>query len=155
LTRTWTWDIDKVGDQTELTLAVGQPFIVNYDVTVSATSADSNYGVSGVISVYNPASQEMIVDVADVLNDGTVAIVDCGSGSANLTIGAESTGTCTYTAAPADNTATLNTATATINAIGFTFTALVDFGAATICEVDECIDCIDVTDDKRHPAQDV
>ena len=143
-TRTWTWDIDKVGDQDELTLSTGQTFNVNYGVTVKAASADSKYGVSGSISVYNPSDQPMTVNVADSLDDSTAAIVDCG-GSASLTVAGKDTGICTYTAAPAGDDATLNTATAIINNIGFTGTAAVDFGSAAISQVDECIA---VTDDK-------
>jgi hypothetical protein len=53
--RTWSWTIDKSADQSELTLAVGQSFLVNYAVTVSASSADSDFAVSGGIAVNNPA----------------------------------------------------------------------------------------------------
>lgn len=143
LTRTWTWTIAKVGDQTALKLATGQEFVVNYDVTVSATSADSNYGVSGKIFVKNPGTLPMTVNVADALSDGTVAAVDCGGGSTSLTVAAGTTGECTYTSAPANASATLNTATAMLNDIDFTGTAPVDFNAATVAEVDECIDVVD------------
>ncbi|MCA9903624.1 MAG: hypothetical protein KC547_07190, partial [Anaerolineae bacterium] len=54
LTRTWNWTIDKSADQSSLTLSVGQQFLVNYTVVVSATPVDSNWAVAGTISVYNP-----------------------------------------------------------------------------------------------------
>jgi hypothetical protein len=143
LTRTWTWTIDKVGDQTSATLAVGQPFLVNYEVTVNATAKDSGFAVAGTIYVHNPAAAAMTVDVSDKLSDGAVATVDCGSGSTSLTVLAGETGTCSYTAALADASPRTNTATASLKSAAFTGTADVDFAKATIHEIDECIDVVD------------
>ncbi|MBC7307348.1 MAG: hypothetical protein H5T80_10565, partial [Dietzia sp.] len=53
LERTWTWDIDKVGDQTALTLQTGQTHLVNYDVTLTAVPADSDWTVSGTVTIAN------------------------------------------------------------------------------------------------------
>jgi hypothetical protein len=47
LTRTWDWTIDKSADQTDLLLSTGQLFTVNYEVTVDATSSDSDWAVTG------------------------------------------------------------------------------------------------------------
>ncbi len=145
-TRTWTWTIDKVGDQTKTTLAVGQPFLVNYEVTVKATSLDSGFAVAGTIYVDNPSAAPMTVDVSDKLSDGTVATVDCGGGSTSLTVPAGTTGTCSYTAALTDASSRTNTATASLMGAPFTGTAGVDFTKATMHEVDECVD---VTDDQK------
>jgi len=79
--------------------------------TIVATKAEvlGNYGVTGTISVTNPAAIAQTFAVSDALNDGTVAVVDCPT---NTAAPAE-TVVCTYTAAPPDATATLNTATVT------------------------------------------
>ena len=52
LDRQYHWMIEKVGDQTELILAPGEVFPVNYDVTVDVTgSTDSNWVVEGIITI--------------------------------------------------------------------------------------------------------
>ncbi|HZV25610.1 MAG TPA: hypothetical protein VFG00_04890, partial [Acidothermaceae bacterium] len=50
----------------------------------------------------------------------------------NLTVAAATTATCTYSAAPTDRTATLNTATATLNGQSYTGTAAVAWTGNTI-----------------------
>lgn len=138
-TRTWTWDIEKVGDQTDLVLAEGQTFLVNYDVTVDAEYADSGWAASGSITVTNPAPMAAnLTSVADAISGGITATVDCPS----LTVPAGGSLTCTYSAALPDATARTNTATVTFNGVAMTATADVTFGAPTT-EVDECIDVDD------------
>jgi hypothetical protein len=150
MTRTWQWTIEKTGDKESLKLAVGQSYVVNYTVVVKAASTDAGWMVAGQIFVKNPSpSASMTVNVSDVLDDGTVAAVDCDPGTAGdqttLTVAAGQTGTCTYKALPTGTIATKNTATAAIGGASFNGTALVDFSKATIKEVDECIA---VKDDK-------
>lgn len=148
-TRTYTWNIEKVGDQTELTLSTGQTFTVNYDVTVSATFADSDWAVSGTISVANPhPSEPMTVEVSDVVSPGIAATVDCdGLGGTSLTVPAATAAFCSYNADLPDASDRTNTATATLNGGSFTGNEDVIFGGPTT-EVDECID---VTDDQGGP----
>jgi hypothetical protein len=48
----WSWTIDKVGDQTELTLSPGQSFLVNYTVELDATSVgEGDLTVDGCVYV--------------------------------------------------------------------------------------------------------
>lgn len=145
--RDWDWTIVKTGDQSALTLSVGQSFIVNYDVTVAATKEDSDFKVFGTITVVNPhPTQAMVVALADVLSDTTVATItadaDCDYAGGNLTIPAGGTATCGYEAAPADADPGTNTATATIAGVGFPATANYAFGDPDV-ETDECIDVVD------------
>jgi hypothetical protein len=153
-TRTYNWTIDKSADQGALTLSPGQQFLVNYSVKVDATYTDSDWAVSGTISVKNPASMDAtLTDVSDVVSLDIVADVDCPS----LVVPAEGTLTCTYSASLPDASSRTNTATATLQNYAydkdgngttsgitdFTGTADVDFSSATITEVDKCIDVSD------------
>lgn len=147
--RDWTWTIDKVGDQSSLKLSVGQSFVVNYTVTVTAVKVDSAFKVSGVITVKNPnPNADMVVGLTDVLSDGTVATItadaDCAYAAGLLTVPKGGTATCGYEAFPTDGDPGTNTATLTLNQIDFPATANYAFGAPDK-ETDECID---VTDDQ-------
>lgn len=140
-TRTWEWRIDKSGDQTDLTLAIGEVFAVNYDVTVSAVSVDSDWMVTGDITVMNPhPTDAMNVTLTDIVSPDIAATLDCGG---VLVVPAASSATCGYSADLPDGSMRTNTATATMNAIDFMAQADVDFATATMTEVDECIDVFD------------
>lgn len=148
-TRSYDWTIEKVGDQTALTLSEGQVFTVNYDVTVNAAKVDSDWSVEGDITIHNPdpTLTATITGVTDVVSSGLAATVDCGvTFPYNLAPGG--TLECTYgplglpDGTPRTNTATVTT---TGKVDGGTGTADVAFGDPTTV-VDECID---VTDDKK------
>ena len=150
LTRTWSWTINKVGDQSQLTLSTGQSFLVNYEVMVSATSTDSAHAVSGNISVNNPAPIDATLNaVSDVVSGVGAATVDCGV-TFPYTLVAGGTLNCTYSASLPDATDRTNTATATLQntpsgTTDFSHTVNVSFANATVSQVDECIT---VSDDK-------
>ncbi len=148
LTRTFSWTIQKSADQSSLTLAIGQQFLVNYSVTGNKTKSDSNWAVAGNIHVYNPAPIAATLNsVADAVTGGITAPVNCGV-TFPYTLAAGGTLNCTYSAALPDATGRTNTATATLQntpsgTTSFTGTAAVDFSTATINKVDECIDVTD------------
>src|SRR5690606_18565530 len=121
-------------------------FLVNYDVTVSAVYADSNWAVSGTISVFNPnPDTPMTVDVSDTVSPAIAAAVDCdGLGGTSLTVPPATAAFCGYSAALPDATDRENTATASLNGGSFTGSENVSFGDPAT-EVDACID---VTDDQ-------
>lgn len=138
---THTWEISKSVDPTSQKGYPGDLLEWTWTVIVSETSADSNFLVKGSIYVKNPnPDASMTVDVSDVLEDGTIADVDCGEDSTSLTVAAGETGTCSYTANPAGKTAELNTGMATLNGIAFTGMADVSFvkkvigGTATVTD---------------------
>lgn len=155
LTRTWTWDIDKSADQTDLLLSEGQLFNVNYEVEVSATSADTVHKVEGDIIVTNPnpTRDAVLTQVIDVVSDSIGADVICPS----LTVPAGGSLTCSYSADLPDGTDRTNTATATLQnndyaadgtatptgTTDFSGSAPVSFADATVTEIDECIDVTD------------
>lgn len=144
-TRTWSWTIDKSGDQTALTLSTGQVFTVNYDVVVDATYIDSDWKVEGQIEVYNPASiAATIAEVTDLIGAGISVTLDCGV-AFPYSLAAGATLTCDYDADLPDAAQRLNMAAATLaNGTSFVGTANILFSDPTSV-VDECID---VTDDK-------
>lgn len=155
--RTWSWTIDKSADQSALTLAVGQPFLVNYAVTVNASSADSDFAVGGDITVNNPAPIAATLNaVSDVVSGGINASVDCGV-TFPYTLAAGGTLNCTYSASLPDATDRTNTATATLQNYDYNYddtstaagttdfsgTAAVAFANATITKIHECIEVSD------------
>lgn len=155
LTRTYRWTIDKTGDQTALTLSTGQFFPVNYSVKVNATSSDSNWGVSGKITVYNPAPMPAILNaVSDIVSGAGAATVICPTVvSFPHSLAAGDTLTCTYSSNLGDAGSRTNTATATLQntpggSTDFSGSAAVNFANATVTTVDKCIN---VRDDKGDP----
>jgi hypothetical protein len=136
-----TWDVEKSVDVESQSGYPGDELEWTWTVGVSETSVDENFAVTGNISIYNPAAvAQSVTSVADALNDGTVATVECGA-SFPIEIAPLGTLTCTYTASPADGSATLNTAT--VSAAGHgdqTATADVSFVKSVIdgtAEVDD------------------
>ena len=138
---THIWSIVKTVNPTSQSGIVGDVLPWTWTVVVSETPTDDNFAVSGTIFVKNPSPDEpMTVNVADTLNDGATATVDCGNDSTSLTVAAGETSTCSYSASPTGKAATLNTATATLNGAGFSGTAPVTFvknvigGTATVTD---------------------
>ena len=146
--RTYDWTVDKSADQSALTLAVGQSFLVNYSVLVSATYTDSDWGVSGTITVHNPAPMAATLhSVSDAVSDVGAATVSCGVTFPH-SLAAGSDLACTYEAALPNASTRANTATATLlntpsGTTDFTGTASVDFSGATRTDVDESVDLSD------------
>jgi hypothetical protein len=135
-TRTWTWNIVKKADQTSLTLAKGQPWILNYSVTVSGSSVDSDHTVSGIITISNPnLASPVVVPVNDSLSG---AVVDCGGGSTIATIPAGGSAECSYSAGVGGAASGTNTASVTLNAVTSSGSADYSFGAPG-SEIDECV----------------
>jgi hypothetical protein len=122
----YEWDVDKTVDPVSQGGFPGDELEWTWSVTASKTAlAADNAFVSGVITVVNPnPAAAMVVALADVLDDGTVATIyadaDCDFDGTELTVPADSTATCDYDAEPAGITATKNVATATLNEIDFT-----------------------------------
>lgn len=85
---------------------------VTWTVDATKTETLDNYQVTGTITVSNPAAIAQTFSASDVLNDGTVASVTC----ATNTVPAGGSVDCSYTAVPANASATLNTVT--VSAVG-------------------------------------
>jgi hypothetical protein len=139
LKRTFTWDIEKSVEETEIDASAGSTVTFNYTVNVTHDSGtDSEWAVAGKITVSNPGGGDITgVDVTDAVDNGGSCSV---TGGAGVTIAGGSHEvydyTCTYSALPADG---INTATATAEIGGFSGTASVDFDLATIATVDDVV----------------
>jgi hypothetical protein len=148
LTRTWAWQIDKTGDASSLLLSAGQTYLMGYNVVVGATgSTDSDWAVSGVITVANPSPfTATVTSVTDEMDGGLTAEVVCDS-ELPAEIPAWGSLTCHYASALSDATTLTNTATATTTGMvgGGSGTALVDFASAAVTGVDACVT---VSDDR-------
>src|ERR1700686_220253 len=116
--RKYDWSITKNVDKTTVDTTAGSSVAFNYTVDVSQTGIeDSNWKVSGVISVTNPnASQDFTgVNVADVIDNGGHFSVDSFSGTVPAGQTVNLNYVCSYTSAPSTLTGT-NTASATWSA---------------------------------------
>jgi len=114
-TRTYTWEIDKVetSDLTHLYLYEGAVHTANYEVTVDADYIDSDWAVTGTITVSNPAPMGVvIIGISDIVSPDIVADVD--GPDFPYTLAAESSEEWTYSADLEDATQRTNTATVTI-----------------------------------------
>lgn len=147
--RTYAWAIDKSADQSSLTLAVNQSFLVNYSVKVSISGyTDSDWKVSGTITVHNPAPiAATINEVTDVISSPVIPVtLDCGV-TFPYSLAAGGSLTCSYSADLPDGATHTNTATATLQntpsgTTDFKGTADVKFGTPS-SETDECINVSD------------
>jgi hypothetical protein len=159
--RDYDWSVEKTrfiatgeddgdGDPLTLTLDEGQTYTASYEITVTMTGfTDDDHAVSGTITVTNPAPIAAVdVVVTDLISPAIAATVDC-DGDNTVTIAANDSVDCSYSADLADSSSRTNTATATLFGIGYTGNAGVTFDLANpTTEIDECID---ITDDAGTP----
>ena len=109
-TRDFDWTIVKTASPTSLLLATGQTMPVTYTITVGNSYADSDFMVSGVVTVSNPwPVPATVVSVTDSLLPGET--LTCSS----ATLPANGSVTCAYSASVASKASGTNTATATVN----------------------------------------
>jgi hypothetical protein len=143
--RTWTWDVTKTAAKSSLKLSVGQTYTdMSYDVLVTATGyTDSNWSASGTISVYNPAPMAATIEN---VTDSLTTDVDCGV-TFPYSLASGATLSCSYSLDLLNGDTVVNEATAETSGDvgGDSGTATIDFAAATINGID---DCVDVTDNK-------
>jgi hypothetical protein len=151
-TRTYEWEIEKncLGDET-LILATGQTFNYPFSWKVGATYTDSDWKVTGEITIENNTPFDVtITSVTDELSGGIAATVDCPS----YALASGETVVCTYSAEldeedAVDGTNTVAVVSGTPEVEGATATADYTFGDPTT-EVDECIV---VEDDCGEPVE--
>ncbi len=149
-TRNFAWAIDKTSPTTTLLLATGQVQVVPYTVVVTTTGySDYDFAVSGTITVTNPAPIAATIEsVNDAMGD-LAAAVDCGT-AFPLVLAPGQTLSCSYVSALPDATSRTNVATVVTSGLvgGNLAQAAVEFAAASVTNVD---DCVDVNDSMTGP----
>ncbi|MFL0268828.1 hypothetical protein [Candidatus Clostridium radicumherbarum] len=156
-TRTYTWTINKTGDQSEITLALNEIFPVNYKVTVDGKYTDINWKAAGTISVHNPAPMAAVINsISDIVAPDIAASTNFGvTFPYILDAGATLNGT--YSANLPDTADRINTASAVLQnyaydsngntapngTTAFSGTANVSFANASINLVDESVNVTD------------
>ncbi len=156
--RKYIWDIDKSATNVEgrVLLPLNTPFNVSYEVTVDASSEDSNYQVTGNITVTNPnPDKDMSVHVTDTLSNGVVVQLSCpdpliiGPGTSNAE------GTCTYAADLTDSTSLTNTAKVTVGDYPEVYSNYppepVTFSDPPTTETDKCVEVDDTMISMNDP----
>ncbi|MEJ2707436.1 MAG: hypothetical protein P8074_07470, partial [Anaerolineales bacterium] len=140
------WDVVKTVNPESQSGKPGDTLPWTWTIDVIEEVFEEKFGVSGTIAVDNPnPDDDLIVPLTDVLNDaaGTAGVIDqtsCAFDGTQLTVSAGGSETCDYSASPTDHTATLNTATITLNSIDFSdddpieWTANVIRGSATLSD---------------------
>lgn len=97
----------------------GQELHVAWKAEATESEALSGYSVVGDITITNPNTIPVKVGVEDMLDDMTVAVVDCdastGGAQATGTVPANGSLICGYVASPSGRTATVSTATVTVD----------------------------------------
>jgi len=144
-TREYNWSIDKQCNGSALTLSAGQTYTgYPFKWIASVTGfEDSEWQVSGNITIANPSPYSTSVTVTDQLEGAVVTCPD-------VTLAANSTMICTYTAdltGPEDGTNTVDVTSSNDQVEGGSATADYSFGEPTTL-TDECIT---VTDDCQDP----
>ncbi len=152
----YEWEINKTVDPEEQSGFAGDTLEWTWSITWESFFVEEiNHAVSGVITVNNPADIELTVDVADELTGGLVASVTCndGDGGTSLTIAANSSGTCDYTAEPGSQLAE-NTATASRDGVSISDTVPVNWTPGDDVGLDAEIsdsDNVDIPVDSAQP----
>lgn len=111
-----SWALDKTVDPDSHSGGPGDTFSSDWQVVATKTdSGPTGFSVTGVIEVGWSGAFAVTVQVDDVLNDGTVAAVDCGDGTNVIEFPAGTAGTtCTYEAFPTDASADVNVVELTV-----------------------------------------
>ena len=152
-TRIYSWRISKRAvdsngaEVTTLTLGLNETFTVRYIIDVTRTFTDTNFRVTGTITVVNPnpdkTANVLISDL--ILPDGINSTVT----PASISVLPNSSATVNYTAVLPNNLSRTDQATALLfnTPSGTTpFSSLAipfDFSNAAITEIDACINVID------------
>jgi hypothetical protein len=176
LTRTYDWTIDKSADQDDLgELSAEQaPITVNYEVLVDLddpASVDSDHQVTGTITIENNTPLDAKIDaITDLIQPGDISpdTLECEDEVGDpfvppATLAAGDTVTCEYSAGPLDpderfgdkNTVEVTTDDEESDVLGDSAEAEIDWDAATITHVDECIDVYDDSGTSGVPGDDV
>jgi uncharacterized repeat protein (TIGR01451 family) len=149
--KVYTWDVDKSVDKSQLNLKTGETGTVQWKVDVTQTGSTArNAVVTGTITVFNPNATDVTgVAVTDQLPG---AVVDCDgtagapNTSTGLTVPANGSLSCTYSAARTSTDGGTNEATATgsLNGVDVSDSGTADFtfGDPSV-EINKTVNAVD------------
>ncbi|WP_143571051.1 hypothetical protein [Tessaracoccus sp. ZS01] len=142
--RAYTWTIDKTVVPTSLTLEKGATAMVDYTVVLANSSVDSDWAVSGSVTIVNPWPVDAdIVSITDHLADNSAVTLTCPS---DTVLDAGETIVCTYDHALAGAVSGTNTAVVVVD-YGFGDKTVSDDAAYTFGDPSTVTDeCVEVTD---------
>jgi hypothetical protein len=111
-TRTYDWDIEKTVNPSALDMFKGDSGEVEYQVEVTKDNGtDSDWAVSGKITIHNPApTTATVTEVTDVISGDISVSVNCGV-SLPYSLASGATLECDYSAGLPDGQARVNTVT--------------------------------------------
>jgi hypothetical protein len=148
--RDWEWTIKKsvdeeTSEQNPLTLALGQLYELDYEIEVGADATDSNFAVTGKITIENETPEDATITSIDDVVNGTDADVDCGEVEFPYELESGETLECDYeanglTGAEEENTVEVTTSG---DVAGGQAKEPIDWENGAIEETDECIDLSD------------
>lgn len=149
LTRTWQWGIQKSADTSSVTLEPGQTATVNYSVLVKTTgSVDSNWQVFGIANAYADPGNPLTVTNMDavVQPDGSISqsLNACIPALPYLLVDPNFI-SCPYSMSLPDGSAgrRVYVTETTVEHGTVTESQLIDFGAADVDPVDNCVNVSD------------
>ena len=125
----WTFDVSRTGNDT-IEVCAGQSGAAHFRATASRNSTDSNFVVSGTITVLNPAPIPALVNISDDLQGQSIAVV-C-SAPMPIVVPAGGAVNCTYSASVSNGNDRTNVATAATANAQFTGSAAVHFGDPSV-----------------------
>lgn len=145
----YTWDIEKTGSVANLLLAAGEHYTVDYEVTVTASTAASTYTIEGAVLLMNQTPYTTTVTGVSVMVGEVAATVDCDIWPLPITLGPGDFRYCEFTANVPDTSDRLVVATVTAEGDlpGNSGSELASFATHTTkFEVED--ECVDVTDNR-------
>ena len=166
--RDWAWQLAKTSnvpaESLPLDMMEGQSYVVGYTVSLTPTSTDSNFAVSGSITVVNnhPSRVAELTAVTDMLEGLGAVAVNCPA----MTVAVSGSLICTYSTVVPDALMRTNTATATLQNYSFPLTpppvatGTTDYSGSVeviFAETDlgiETDECVDISDSLVDPLPD-
>jgi hypothetical protein len=147
-TRTYTWNIEKTADQSNLTLSLGQRFLVNYSVALGNGYTDGGWEAHGTIAARNASAYGVVIEsVDDLVSPDIPADVSCPWSMPYDLPSGWTTPECSYSVSLPDGSARMNTATLTVLLPDGSYIYPYDTEPVTFGDpasvVDECADVYD------------
>lgn len=111
-TKTYDWQVEKSVSPENWDLFVGDAANSQYTIDLTRTEENSNYKVTGTITITNPAPMPVTVSIKDMLGATAATVKDGGSAVTSVTVPSSGSKSLTYEMDLTDATNGMNVATA-------------------------------------------